>query len=128
MRIDQQIEELQQQRTKKAEQMPANFERIIARVKYFLEHLDELLVKQIDPVKKAKLFAAIFTQPPTYDDLKIGTQKTPLFTGVNQIFALAKMEKSLLVTHTSQMWNTLWPSLERVALQLEELDTDVEGS
>lgn len=98
LRIDQQIEELEAQRTKKSEQMPADFERIITRVKYFLEHLDELLVRQIDPIKKAKLFAAIFMQPPTYDDLKIGTQKTPLFTGVNQIFALAKMEKSLMVT------------------------------
>ena len=98
IRIEGQIEELQALKSKKETQMPADFDKIMARVKYFLEHLDELLIKQIDPVKKAKLFAAIFNKTPTYEELKIGTQKTPLFTGVNPFFQLLKDEKSLMVT------------------------------
>lgn len=50
-----------------------------------------------DPHKKAQLFGVLFGELPTYDDLDYGTQKTPLFTGVNSVFSLLKLEKSLLV-------------------------------
>lgn len=39
---------------------PMNIDRVIARVKYFVENLDQLVVKQIDPVKKAQFFGLIF--------------------------------------------------------------------
>ena len=74
-----------------------DIDRILARVRYFLEHLDLLLLKQQDPLKKAKLFGLLFNQLPTYDDLDYGTPKTPLFTGVNSVFRLASLEKSLMV-------------------------------
>ena len=48
-------------------------------------------------MRKAQLFGALFNQLPTYDDLDSGTQKTPLFTGVNSVFRLASLEKSLMV-------------------------------
>lgn len=35
----------------------------------FVENLDELVVKQIDPVKKAQFFGLIFKTLPTYADL-----------------------------------------------------------
>ena len=54
-----------------------------------MENLDLLLLKQQDPHKKAQLFGVLFNQLPTYADLDYGTQKTPLFTGVNPLFALA---------------------------------------
>ena len=47
----------------------------MSRVKYFLENLDELLVKQIDPVKKAQFFSVFFDRIPTYGELKTGTAK-----------------------------------------------------
>lgn len=49
-------------------------------------------------IKKAQLCAIIFNQSPTYEEIKIGNTKTPLFTGVNPVFALAQSEKSLMVT------------------------------
>lgn len=121
MRIEKQITELEAEKAKKEQAQPANYKLILARVQYFLEHLDELLQKQIDPIKKAQLFAVIFDKTPTYEDLKLGTQKTPLFTGVSSVFQLLKDEKSLMVTQTSQMWNTLYPSLIILGEQLEKL-------
>ena len=59
---------------------------VIARVKYFVENLDELVVKQIDPIKKAQVFGLIFKTLPTYDDLNGRNQNSPLFTGVNPLF------------------------------------------
>ncbi|MFZ1258450.1 MAG: hypothetical protein WAQ25_03190, partial [Candidatus Saccharimonas sp.] len=52
-------------------------------------------------------FGAIFNQLPTYDDLDSGTQKTPLFTGVNSVFRLASLEKSLMVTLVQSIYKEL---------------------
>ncbi len=98
MKIEEQIIALEAQKIKKADERPVEIQPILKRVRYFLEHLDELLVKQIDPVRKAQFFGAIFDKPPTYDEINPGTQKTPFFTGVNPIFKLASAQKSLMVT------------------------------
>ena len=98
VRIEQQIENLKSEKEQKEAERPSDLQKVLGRVRYYLEHLDELLAKQINPIKKAQLFAVLFDKRPTYEDLELGTQKTPLITGVNQIFALAKMEKSLMVT------------------------------
>jgi hypothetical protein len=71
---------------------------VLARVRYFLENLDSLLLHQQNPHRQAQLFGALFNQLPTYADLDYGNTKTPLFTGVNPIFTLtAHIEKSLMV-------------------------------
>lgn len=98
MNIEQQINALEAQKNKKQDEKPVEIKPIMQRVRYFLEHLDELLVKQIDPVRKAQFFGAIFDKPPTYEEINSGTLKTPLFTGVNPVFKLAYAQKSLMVT------------------------------
>lgn len=97
IRIEQQIKELEAQKATKEAEKPTDAHKILGKVRYFLEHLDELLAKQIDPVKKAQLFGALFDRLPKYEDIKPGTPKTPLFTGVSPVFQLLKDEKSLLV-------------------------------
>ena len=97
-RIHKQITKLERERKQMKQQKPLNIERILARVRYFMENLDVLLLRQQDPHKKAQLFGALFNQLPTYADLDYGKQKTPLFTGVNPVFALAGAEKSEMVT------------------------------
>ena len=77
---------------------PINIERVLARVRYFLENLDSLLLHQQNPHRQAQLFGALFNQLPTYADLDYGNTKPPQFTGVNPNFTLAHMEKSLMVT------------------------------
>lgn len=98
VRIEKQIEALEDEKARKEAERPADVSKVLGRVRYFLEHLDELLVKQIDPLKKARLFALLFDQTPTYENIKLGTPKTPLFTGVSPVFALLRAEKSLVVT------------------------------
>ncbi len=96
--IHQKITKLEKERQQMKNKKPINIDRILARVRYFLENLDLLLLKQQDLHKKARLFGVLFDQLPTYDDLDYGTQKTPLFTGVNPVFSLLKLDKSLMVT------------------------------
>jgi site-specific DNA recombinase len=98
MRIEKQMNALEGEKLNKKSQKVYDINLILKRVRILLEHPYEIFKKQIDPIKKAQFFGAIFDQKPTYQDLKPGTQKTPLFTGVNQVFTLARMEKSLMVT------------------------------
>ena len=95
--IHQKITKLEKEKRQMKAKKPINIDRILARVRYFLENLDSLLLKQDDPHKKAQLFGALFNQLPTYSDLDYENTKTPLFTGVNPIFALAGLEKSVMV-------------------------------
>ena len=92
------ITKLEKEKHAMQDKKPIDIDRILARVRYFLEHLDSLLLKQHDPLKKAKLFGLLFTELPTYNDLDCGTRKTPLFTGVNSVFRIASLEQSLMVT------------------------------
>jgi hypothetical protein len=84
--IDKQIKSLSLERMKMEAKKPMNIDAVIARVRHFVENFDELIAKQIDPVKKAQFFGLIFRTLPTYDDLGGRNQKTPLFTGVNPLF------------------------------------------
>ena len=95
--IHQKITKLEKEKQEMKNRKPLNIDRILARVRYFLENLDLLLLKQQDPHKKARLFGVLFDELPTYDDLDYGTQKTPLFTGVNSVFRLLSTDKSLMV-------------------------------
>ncbi len=95
--IHEKITRLEKEKLAMQDKKPIDIDRILARVRFFLENLDSLLLKQQDPRKKAKLFGLLFNQLPTYDDLDYGTPKTPLFTGVNSVFRLAPLEKSLMV-------------------------------
>lgn len=97
VRIEQQIEALTDEKAKKEAEKPHEISKVLGRVRYFVEHLDKLILQQIDPIKKAQLFGVIFDQIPTVDEIKCGTPKTPLFPGVNGIFALANMNKDSMV-------------------------------
>lgn len=98
IRLEAQIDKLTKEKERKEPARPADLERILARARHFVENLDELINKQIDPIKKARLFKVIFDRMPTSEDLESRNTKTPLFTGVNPFFQLLKDEKSLMVT------------------------------
>ncbi len=96
-RIEKQITALQARKdTSDNEDIP-KIEQSMARVKYFLENLGELLIKQRSAEKKALFFRALFDKLPTYENIKPGNTKTSLFTVVNSLIALLPAEKSLMV-------------------------------
>lgn len=103
---------------------PMNIDRVIARVKYFVENLDELVIKQIDPVKKAQFFGLIFRTLPTYDDLVGRNQNSPLFTGVNPLFQAIMANNFPLVTPRRPLPKHFWDGLDRLGTWLEELEVE----
>jgi len=55
-------------------------------VKYYLEHLEELLLHHSNSVLQAKFFGLIFNQAPTYADIVSETPDISKITGVNEVF------------------------------------------
>jgi site-specific DNA recombinase len=93
VRIENQINELVAQKQKEVKEKGIDIKTIMAYIRYFLEHLDYLLLKQIDPIKKAGFFGVLFSQVPTFQDLLIGTQNAGQLTVLNPIFSLANSLK-----------------------------------
>jgi site-specific DNA recombinase len=89
MKIEKQITELGGKKAGLESKKPIDISKILTRVKYFVENLDKLLLQQIDPIKRAQFFGAIFDKMPTYEEVKSRKPKTPLFTGVNPVLVLA---------------------------------------
>ena len=75
-------DEKQQAETKK----PQDMRHIMKYVRYFLEHLEELLLQQMNPVARANYFSVIFDKNPTYEEIVSGTKDITKITGVNELF------------------------------------------
>ncbi len=85
MRLEQQLLDLEEQKTLKEAEKPVDMASIMKRVRYFLEHIDELLIKQIDPIKKAQFFGALFEKMPTITEIKAGTPAKALLSSILQM-------------------------------------------
>jgi site-specific DNA recombinase len=95
--IEQKIAQLKAERESITSKDTINISQVVGRVTYFLEHLDQILIKQIDPVKKAQFFGVFFDRIPTYQEIKSGTEKLALKTGMSELFQLAHPGRSGLV-------------------------------
>lgn len=98
VKTEQQIAELEAEQERKSVDKPVDFKVVLKYVKYFLEHLEELLLKQIDPVAKANFFGVLFDKAPTYQEILSGTQNLAEITGLNELFRLKDMNRNLMVT------------------------------
>lgn len=90
IKIEEQITELAAEKAKQVDNQP-NIRKIMERVKHFLEHLDYLLVEQMNPVLKAACFGVIFNQVPSYHDLVSGTTNFANLTLINELFMMKIM-------------------------------------
>ncbi len=86
VKLEAEISELEVERQKEKTQKPADMSKIQAYVKYYLEHLDTLLLHHSNPVLQAKYFGVIFNEAPTYEDIVSGTPDISKITGVNEVF------------------------------------------
>ena len=92
VKIDKRIKELGKEQVKKSSTKQLNIGIVLGRVMLYLEHLDRILKKQINPVKKAQFFGAIFKEITRYSDLESGTKNPRYLTGVSELFQLAYVQ------------------------------------
>ena len=79
IKVEGEIQQLEEQKKQKPEKL-IDMELGMDNIKYFLEHLEELLLHQPKPLKRAEYFSLLFEEPPTYEELVSGTPKlAPLF-------------------------------------------------
>ena len=98
LRIEGEIEQIEVNKKEVAGVDMNKIERVVGRVKYFLEHMDELLLQQIDPIKKAQFFGVIFDQLPKYSEINSGTPTlNPLYLCFDTKKDPSMKDESLLV-------------------------------
>ncbi len=97
MKVEEEMNTLKAEKQRKEAAKPLDFSIVLQYVKYFLENLDYLLLKQVDPVKRANFFGLIFNESPTYGDIESGTTNPSKLTGINELFKLKNVKRSLLV-------------------------------
>ena len=105
MKIEEQMEDPISEKERKNAEQPISFDVVKKYAKYFLQHIDQLLLQQIDPVKKADFFGVLFDQTPTYDEIASVTSDGPNnfwdLTGINELFKIKKdrpiVDQSFLV-------------------------------
>ncbi len=97
MRIEAKLAELTSEKEQKTSVRPISFEIVMKYAKYFLEHIDYLLLQQSDPVKRANFFGVIFDKLPTYQTIFSGTEDVSKITGINELFKVKGTNQSLLV-------------------------------
>ncbi len=86
--IEEQIQTLQAEKQLAEAKKPVDMRAVMQRLKYFLEHLDELVLKQIDAVRKAQLFGVFFDQAPNFAEIESGTQNPSLRPKLNKVFTM----------------------------------------
>ena len=97
VKLENEVTELLAERDKTEPQQPTiSIEKSKAYVSYYLAHLEELLLHYGNPILQAKYFGVIFNNPPTYDDIVLGTPDCTKITGVNKIFVPKKFDSRLM--------------------------------
>ena len=76
---------------------PVDIRVITSYVRYYVEHLHELLVDLSNPAKKAAYFSVLFDAAPSYQEIECGTKKIAQIPGVNELFSLIFTDNSDLV-------------------------------
>ncbi len=93
-KIDDQIKELSK-KTVQTNTEWIDIEAVKSTVKYFLEHLEDLLLEGLDPINRASYFGLVFEKAPTYEELVSGTPELAPFIALKDDF---KVSNSLMVT------------------------------
>jgi site-specific DNA recombinase len=88
MKVEAELTQLNDEKEQKEKEKPISFEVVMEYAKYFLQHMDYLLLQQIDPLKKADFFSVIFDQTPTYAEIASVTLDETELTGMNELFKL----------------------------------------
>jgi len=91
MRLEKEISDLRLKGEDIKAQEPVDMDKIKAYVRYYLEHLEEILLHKCNPVLQARYFGIIFNEAPSYADIVSGTPDISKIKGINEIFSSTKL-------------------------------------
>ncbi len=97
MRLDQEVKQLEEDRGISSAKKPIDFAVVKQYLKYFLQHMEDLLVKQIDPVQKANFFGLLFNTAPTYGEILSANKNFGALPKLNELFKLKNDDSGIMV-------------------------------
>ena len=98
MKTADKVKQLMKAKDEAANKKPLNIRTIMGNIRYYMEHLDELLLQQSNPVSRAEFFGVLFDKAPTYSEIKYGIKNPTELTGINELFKLKNLARSDMVT------------------------------
>ncbi len=97
VKLEQEIKNLDTQKEEEIAKETVDLPTMLTYVKYFMEHLKDLLIDHCNPVKRAQYFGVIFDEVATFQEIKDGTPEIEKIPGVNELFKLINPETVSLV-------------------------------
>lgn len=104
VKLEDEIVQVQTAKSAENDENRINIHTIVKYVKYFMEHLDELLIHHCNPVNKAAYFSVLFDKVPTYQEIKDGTLKTAQLPEVNELFRALNGDVANMVISPGILW------------------------
>ena len=87
-KIEQRINNLDTRADEQITEGGVDMPTILTYIKYFVEHLKDLLIDHCNPIMRARYFGVIFDQTPSYAEIACGTAEISKIPGVNELFKL----------------------------------------
>ena len=97
VKLDTQISQLDEHEDVEHDQKMVDMPTMLTYVKYFMEHLKELLVDHCNPVMKGHYFGVLFDSLADFEKIKYGTANIAYFPEVNELFRIAHSSQGSLV-------------------------------
>lgn len=105
--LEQQINNLEARKEEQMIQNKVDMPTILTYIKYFVEHMKDLLIDHCNPILRARYFGVIFDTVPNFAELDCGTTKIEKIPGVNELFKLAHSETVSMVQLMTASLNLL---------------------
>jgi site-specific DNA recombinase len=86
VRVEEHLATLLDEKEKVQMNQPIDMGVVMKYARYFLEHLEYLLLEQMNPMARAGYFGVVFDKAPTYQEIVSGTKDVNKITGVNELF------------------------------------------
>ena len=97
LKVEQQIKDLEARKDEQETKGGVDMETILTYIKYFVEHLRELLIDHSNPILRARYFCVLFDKVPSYAELDCGTPGNEKIPEVNELFKIVLSGTSSLV-------------------------------
>ncbi|MDQ5932222.1 MAG: site-specific recombinase [Patescibacteria group bacterium] len=97
LKVEQHINDLDTRKDEQETQGGVDMPTILTYIKYFVEHLKDLLIDHSNPILRARYFGVLFDKMPSYAEINGGTPENEKVPEVNELFQLVLSGTSSLV-------------------------------
>lgn len=97
LKVEQHINDLDTRKDEQETQGGVDMPTILTYIKYFVEHLKDLLIDHSNPILRARYFGVLFDKMPSYTEINGGTPENEKVPEVNELFQLVLSGTSSLV-------------------------------